>query len=210
MTRRQRGIYRTKLLLLVLPAGTWLHALAVSAQLDWTPHASNPVFVRGAVPDWDADLVLTPTVVLTGDTLRMWYSGGADIQNPSTAAIGEWNRDTMLPGPVIKEDGVYKMWFSGGVGGVTFASPNIRTGIGYATSIDGINWSIYDNPATTAAPFQFSDAVLFHGDSGDWDAHEMFTPSVLRTETGYEMWYSGWEYGSDQHIGYATSGGDVA
>jgi len=33
----------------------------------------------------------------------------------------------------------------------------------------------------------------------------MFTPSVLKTESGYEMWYSGWRNFADQHMGYATS-----
>lgn len=97
------------------------------------------------------------------------------------------------------------MWFSGGVGGIEMANPNIRTGIGYATSVDGIAWSIYDDPATTSAPYEFSDPVLNHGDDGEWDSHEMFTPSVVVTDSGYEMWYSGWRWQSNQFIGYATS-----
>ena len=116
-----------------------------------------------------------------------------------TGEAGTWNADTMGPGTVIKEDGLFKMWFFGGVGGILGADANTKTGIGFATSPDGINWTFYDDSATTAPPYQFSDPVLNHGEAGAWDANEMFTPGVLRTDAGgYEMWYSGWRDGMAQ------------
>jgi hypothetical protein len=158
----------------------------------------------------------------------MWYNAGNGIDHANigyatsvdgvswdrhptpvmvTGEAGTWYADTIGPGTVIKEDGVFKMWFFGGVGGILGADANTKTGIGYATSPDGLNWSFYDDPATTAPPYQFSDPVLNHGEAGAWDANEMFTPGVLRTDAGgYEMWYSGWREGlAGNYIGYATS-----
>ena len=67
------------------------------------------------------------------------------------------------------------------------------TGIGYATSTDGINWSKYPgNP------------VFWVGSSGEWDGVDISSPHVLITDTGYEMWYAGYD-GSHWQIGHATS-----
>ena len=195
--------------------------------INWSRHAGNPV-MQGRSTDWDRPSVLVPIVIQDGDTLRMWYGGGSspdDVKigyatsvdgvnwsrQPApvmeSGSIGEWNADAIMPGSVIKEGSIFKMWFSGAVGSIAIANANTKTAIGYATSPDGIAWTLFDDPATTTAPFQFSDPVLDHGSPGeDWDANEMFTPSVLKTDSGYEMWYSGWRSGGDgQHLGHATS-----
>ena len=52
-----------------------------------------------------------------------------------------------------------------------------------------------------------SDPVLSGGELGSWDFLRVWTPAVLKTEDGYEMWYAGREDGSlaPQMVGYATS-----
>jgi hypothetical protein len=78
--------------------------------------------------------------------------------------------------------------------------------IGYATSLDGIAWTLYDDPATTEAPFQFSDPVLMHGSSTEFDYRFAQGATVLRTDEGYELWYDGKRSIPDPSaIGYATS-----
>lgn len=118
---------------------------------------------------------------------------------------GEWNSDILSPGTVLKEDGLFKMWFYAGRGSVCPGNSATRTGIAYATSPDGIDWTLYDDPETTDPPYQYSDPVLLHGPSGSWDFNYTISPYVLGTEGGYEMWYSGWTVGGGQHIGYASS-----
>jgi hypothetical protein len=60
---------------------------------------------------------------------------------------------------------------------------------GLATSADGINWTKYDDPSTTEAPYAKSDPVLQPSPSG-WDAEDVIC-SVMKTDTGWEMLYQG-------------------
>lgn len=194
--------------------------------INWTRHASNPVMV-GRTGKWDNIGVAAPAIVQDGDTLRMWYHAvtvaGAvpgkligyatsidgvnwtrlDAPVLEAGASGEWDADILIAHAVVKDGDTYKMWYSGGTG----APPNVNFRIGYATSPDGVNWTKYDDPATTASPFQFSDPVIERGSSGSFDDGRAFTPHVLKTVSGYEMWYTGAGSANEfnQVIMYATS-----
>ena len=72
---------------------------------------------------------------------------------------------------------------------------------GMATSPDGINWTKYDDPNTTEVPYAKSDPVMQPSDSG-FDSIGIHC-SVLKTDTGWEMFYEGWS--RTGKIGYATS-----
>ena len=75
----------------------------------------------------------------------------------------------------------------------TTARMGAESGIGYATSPDGITWT----KSGTAAVLPY----LGYG----WDSTP-YHPSVIYDGKGYHMWYSGCNYsGSDCQIGYATS-----
>ena len=83
--------------------------------------------------------------------------------------------------------------------------------VGMATSPDGITWAKYDDPDTTDSPYADSDPVLQAGPSS-WDKSDIWSASVLETESGWEMFYSGsyWSgaisyTGPKARIGYATS-----
>jgi len=194
--------------------------------INWTRFSGNPVMTErpGEWDDWE---VADPVVIKDGDTLRMWY-GGRPLSAPSSpaggaigyatsenginwnrlsapvlerGAAGEWDDGIIVPGKVIKEGNTYKMWYSGGTGEL----PSAIISIGYATSSDGINWTKYDDPTTTAPPFEFSDPVLLHGGSGEFDEGKAWTPSVLPATSGYELWYAGDPGGLTHKIGYATS-----
>jgi predicted GH43/DUF377 family glycosyl hydrolase len=194
--------------------------------INWTRYSGNPVF-EGIAGSWDSGSVALPSVMQEGNTLHMWYLGGGGDAGTIGYATSEdgihwkrhsspvfqpkegtWYADGIFPGPVIKEKGVFKMWFSGAFGGsLSQGSLTTESETGYATSPDGINWTFYDDPATTAAPYQSSDPVLHHGAPGDWDASSAIEPSVIKTKCGYEMWYIGavQAEGSHQYIGYAFS-----
>ncbi|MEJ2196191.1 MAG: hypothetical protein P8X73_15210, partial [Ignavibacteriaceae bacterium] len=71
---------------------------------------------------------------------------------------GEWD-DVLVANPYVIFDGTtYHLWY-GGYDGST------GTNIGYATSVDGISWTKYNDPATTSPPYADSDPVLKAGPS---------------------------------------------
>lgn len=82
--------------------------------------------------------------------------------------------------------------------------------IGYAISMDGINWIKYNDTTTTTSLYAESDPVLMYGNTNDWDERRVWHMTVLPTESGFEMWFSGY---NDHHIydkvGYATSSDGV-
>jgi predicted GH43/DUF377 family glycosyl hydrolase len=124
-----------------------------------------------------------------------------DPNNPvlRKGSSGEWDSH-VVENPYVLFDGTaYHLWYAGsdGSGGLK---------IGYAYSSDGINWTKYDDPATTAPPYAESDPVLIQGSSGSWDAGHVLQPSVFFDGTTYHMWYGGTNGDlSERHIGYATS-----
>ena len=186
--------------------------------ITWHQYSENPVFSPRA-GEWDYPHIV-PFVIADGDTLRMWYGGGNITQTgmrigyatsidginwnrypqPVIEPNAAWNNDGVLPGGVIKEDGIFKMWFSGGVGPLGYPPPSSKWSIGYATSSDCIHWDLLPDP------------VISHGgSSADFDENEAFSACVTRTNTGYDMWYSGHSVtavanGKPQgKIGYASS-----
>ena len=194
--------------------------------IHWTRYSSNPVF-EGMPGAWDQTGTGVPVILQDGNTLHMWYlAGGAGPdggkfgyatsqdgihwnRHPSPvfeSVAGGWYRDALLPGTVIKEKGIFKMWFSGSIGSLAQSTPTTENSIGYATSPDGITWTVYDNPATTNPPYHFSDPVLKHGNPGEWDVTSALSPSVIKTNCGYEMWYAGEDLSTgQQNLGYAFS-----
>jgi hypothetical protein len=115
----------------------------------------------------------------------------------------DWDSSIMGPGSVIQENEVYKMWYWGG----RESWPISAIQVGLAISHDGIHWIKHDDTTTVAIPFSRSDPVLKAGNPGDWDQLRIWSPAVLATETGYEMWYAGRAgYTTPpQLVGYATS-----
>lgn len=79
--------------------------------------------------------------------------------------------------------------------------------IGMATSIDGVTWMKYNDPATTDKPFADSDPVFQSGEKGAWDAAWVHQPRVFQTTDGWVMIYRGTSdrNGSNMKLGLATS-----
>jgi hypothetical protein len=94
------------------------------------------------------------------------------------------------------ENDTFKMWFAFGM----FDSLGLKVVVGYATSPDGIDWTDYPgNP------------VLDVGSSGTWDSRVRDTPCVVRTPSGYNLWYTGadsigyWNDSLALVLGFASS-----
>lgn len=89
---------------------------------------------------------------------------------------------------IIFEDGVYKIWY-------TNVYNSAVADIWYATSEDGINWTVQTN-----------SPVLNYGSYGSWDSQHVGTGAIIKDNNEYKMYYLGFsdEY-SSWDIGLATS-----
>jgi hypothetical protein len=194
--------------------------------ISWIRYVRNPVL--SAALFWEAGVVVSPAVIKDGNTFKMWY-GAAGVPprtiGYATSTDGikwekhsdpvlrpgppeDWDSSIMGPGTVRKENEMYKMWYWGG----RESWPVSEIQVGLAISHDGVSWVKYDDASTTAAPFSRSDPVLKVGSPGEWDQLRVWSPAVLATDTGYEMWYAGRAgYTTPpQLVGYAISMDGIA
>ena len=77
-----------------------------------------------------------------------------------------WDKDELNRPSVIKVNGIYKMWYSGQMAPYTNEG---KSYIGYAQSVDGINWERFDAPVLV--PDQ------------DWELKAIMCPHVIYDET---------------------------
>ena len=176
-------------------------------KINWTRHASVPVLNYGTPGSWDSRYVSQPSVILENGIYKMWYTGwsGGGLEtfkigyaisgngtnwdkydfNPvlSASTIGNWDPQGVFSPSVLFYNGLYHMWFTGQKG--------TAKAIGYATSVDGINWNWYNgNP-------------VLDGDTGEWD-HDVAHCEVLYIGGNFVMLYTGFN-GDTARIGYARS-----
>ena len=143
---------------------------------------------------WDR-LLGKPVVIYTGSSFMMWYTAFASWAANSKGSIGlatsadgkVWSRDSRNPvlnsgggwdaggvyDPwVIYENGTYKMWMTG-------TDSNSVESIGYATSTDGVQWTMYSgNP------------ILTKGEPGSMDDQMVMRPVVVHSASGYVLYFA--------------------
>lgn len=203
----------------MLYVGSAAPAYGDSVHIGYAWSTNGTAWHRSATPvlpaqAWAAPHLIAPTVLVDGDTLRMWFGGGNAVgtglrigyatsvdgvnwNRHGTPVISHnqaWNADGVVPGGVVKEGGVFKMWFSGGVGALVNPPATGKWSVGLATSSDGINWTLPTNPVLEAG--------------GTFDQNLALSGTVRKTSTGYEMWYTGSRKSGSSSvasIGYATS-----
>lgn len=96
---------------------------------------------------------------------------------------------------VVKIGDIYQMWFTAPDLILNGQPTDGHGNIGYATSIDGINWELFDEP------------VLIAGAEDNWDSASCAEPSVVYFDNHYYMFYSAldqWEIENFQ-VGFAKS-----
>ena len=192
--------------------------------ISFTEYAGNPVLESDGT-GFDAYFLSEPVPVVEGSTWVLYYNASAVYSTLPGPAIGratapgpdgpwtpgddpvletgssnEWDSQFVIPNSVIATDSGYVMYYSGSGGFLP------RAMVGMATSPDGINWTKYDDPATTDPPYAESDPVLPYGEAGEWDSGYAFECTVWRSATGWAMYYTGSPSNfTDEQIGYATS-----
>jgi hypothetical protein len=184
--------------------------------INWTPFIETNLQL-GDADDWDADIFIfrAGPVVKDSAGYKMWYMGskGPTTQiglatssdgihwqkynDPATTdppfansdpvlkvgSASEWDSNSVLDHWVSYSGKGYEMWYSGGSGGVP--------SIGYATSIDGINWTKHpDNPIHATKPVWGTGFI---------------TCCVLEFDNSYHMWYGSYVKSDQLKIGYMTS-----
>jgi len=188
----------------VLPVD--LSVAARTSDRKFVRYSNNPVLSNGTGVEWDNRTILTNCFLQEGGGFRLYYTGG----NGTMTAIGlvnstdakQWTRYSGNPilgsGPggswdqngtsdacVLKDGSTYKMWFAGHNG--------TAWQIGYATSTDGLNWTEYA-----------ANPVLANGPDESWDGTHVRSPTVVKDDAGYRMWYAGYN-GTFACIGLANS-----
>jgi hypothetical protein len=213
-------------------SGTWQIGYATSENgTGWTKDGANPV-LQPRAGKWDSAHVQAPWVIMEGSAdYKMWYTGTDNADDEVNNQIGyatsenginwngrrdssvlkgeanDWDADGVYAATVIIDndaptDERYKMWYAG------FNRTAETGGIGYATSQDGIIWDKYNDPDTGDAPYAASDPVISLGPSGSWDGDFICSPTVIKEESIYRMWYEGEEFDTPvggERIGYAYS-----
>jgi predicted GH43/DUF377 family glycosyl hydrolase len=131
-------------------------------------------------------LLLTFVVLSSGDVFSqvVWekHEGNPVFSGP----VGSWYRHLFQPNVLYNADSLrYEMWFGAGY---NYDRPYQ---IGFATSIDGISWTVYPDPVLTPDP-------------GKWDSFTVEWPFIIRENGIYKMWYAGGEL-LPTKTGFATS-----
>jgi predicted GH43/DUF377 family glycosyl hydrolase len=181
----------------------------------WKEYGGNPIIRPGRPGEWDSWAVMSMSVVKVGDTLHLYYEGGAtgvgdlrighvtstdglhwvkDAANPvlRPGEAGEWDDGGVWEPYVIYEDGVFKMWYGGE-----------RTGhksfqCGYAVSKDGTNFvkkgklSNFDTERIADIHvFHYKEADRFHMYYLNWGQvakdGERLRLAVSPDETGFDF-----------------------
>lgn len=175
--------------------------------LTWTQVGAEPVIDGEELAYGNLTALAASAIVLEDGTWALYYYTWEDYQAPARAMIGRatapaptgpWAADpepVLLPGAegewdslqvnvprVLQTDEGFVMFY-GGSG--QNADQVIFTGIGMATSEDGVAWTKYNDPDTTDAPFSESDPVLI-SDEAEVNIHQ---PNVVQTDEGYAMLY---------------------
>ncbi len=177
------------------------YGVAISTDgINWQKYENNPILEKGNTLDWDGLWVESPALYYDAQTGKymMWYTGIASnyemriglststdgiiwtkdtINNPvvDIGISGSWD-DLIVGVPaVIKSGYIFEMWYNGCQ--IPYGLDTIK--IGYAVSINGIDWLKYPgNP------------VLSINDPPN-DSNGPWAPDVIfdSINNEYKMWY---------------------
>ncbi|RLD26412.1 MAG: hypothetical protein DRI54_02920 [Bacteroidetes bacterium] len=193
------------------------YAYSTNGGITWISN-DEPVIAAGNTGDWNRNKIPN-TVLLDGDTLKMWYNaftGGSEAnlsigyawrhidstdwilnEDPvlEKGSSGEWDFYGIWTCSVHFDGEVYHMWYHGYEEDVITEPGHM----GYATSPNGVDWDKHpDNPVMEiGADGSFYDTYII--------------PGPVRFSGGqFEMWFTGWDGDSNspyyfEEIGYMTS-----
>ena len=148
----------------------------------WTRHPDNPVMERGPAGSFDDFTLFPNSVINEGGLLKMWYTasksapGGGFSESIAYATSTDGVSWTKHPTPVLEHgdgwenfsanmpwvvhDGTsYHMWY---IGYSVMAGVALPPAIGYAVSLDGIEWTKDPGNPIEELGFWISMPVVLH------------------------------------------------
>jgi len=174
----------------------------------WTLASEEPVF-SGADVEYAGVALLASSILVEDDGTWVMYFytwetnaglaptsiGRATAPEPSgpwvaddepilvAGSDGEWDELQVVAPTVVKTNDGYVMYYTG--------ATSSALSIGMATSEDGINWTKYDDPSTTDAPYAESDPIIVELGNPNYDDDEQYVwqPQVVVTDDGWVMLY---------------------
>lgn len=191
--------------------------------ISWNQYVNNPVLDK-TDNSWDNKGVETPTILIdytapSNERYKMWYAGQNTItdiyeigyayspdgfnwtkssQNPVVllGSSSSWENGYLEGPSVLLVDDTLRMWYAS-VDLTGDGQPTDFTGnIGYAWSLDGINWTKHPN-----------NPIFTSYNSPSWDQSSVADPHVIYNDNKYHMFYAGlndWTY-ENFKMGYAVS-----
>jgi predicted GH43/DUF377 family glycosyl hydrolase len=158
----------------------------------WEKDVAGPILSLGAAGEFDDMHIFAPAVIQEKDRFLLWYCGSRGTRTTRVFRLGlatskdgkEFERHRQNPvlefkdgirsvltpallrqgdGSALREDGKLRMWHSA----ADLAKGGLHT-LHETTSADGVRWAEPSQP------------LLDH----------VYCPTVLKTDKGYEMWYS--------------------
>ncbi|MSQ14921.1 MAG: hypothetical protein EXR50_03555 [Dehalococcoidia bacterium] len=114
--------------------GVWRIGRATSRNgINWTKDERNPVLIPGGTGAWDEEKVLAPSVLYSGGSYHLWYTGapawaigyavsGDGItwrkkEVPVLLSAGNWDKGRLLTAAALFEGGRPVLWYAGGDNG---------------------------------------------------------------------------------------------
>lgn len=181
-------------------------------QLPFNAYSVNPVLEHGDPGSWDEGNIIWSFMFTEDNTYYLYYSSSNDIWNePCSIGLAistdgyEFEKvDDPIFEPdgtgfdaysvsfsvVIKYNGDYLLYYSG--------QPNPGSALGTY-----IGRAIADNPEGPWVPL--NDPILELGSTGEWDSQTITPESVIVTDTGLLMFYSGNLGNTPSQVGMAIS-----
>lgn len=216
-TTRRIGHALLLVLIVLLPLG--LAGAQDGGELTAALDADNAVIWHGEEGAWDGQYTDPGAVVFHDGQFHMfrngfvgwpawaatayhtsadgviWTAHGADPVL-STDDVPYADTGALVSSALVEADGTWVLYFY--TWGNQFGSGPESWSIGRATAAD------------PAGPWSVSDPLLLPGEAGTWDEAQVSAPSVVRTEAGYVMYYTGFDASGLRQIGRATSSDGVA
>jgi subtilisin family serine protease len=178
--------------------------------IPYMPNEDNPILEPGAPGSWDSRIIASPSAVFIDDEYYLFYVG--DNPPSNIGAIGyatstdgvqftKYEGNPILMGDgsgfdadwaaypvVLVEDNTWIIYYAGWASG-----GQVQIGRATAQNPNG-PWTRSYNP------------ILSPGSYWEWDGEWLYADSVISTESGYLMNYTGDSYpGISSKIGMATS-----
>lgn len=195
--------------------------------VEWTAK-EGAILTSAAVTDWDGIFIVVAGVLVEeneGNPLwvmyvtawqpyrygegRIYRATAPTADGPWTfdadpvlerGEEGDWDDEAVWGANVVKTDDGYLMVY----GGDSKRHRSEPRAIGVATSDDGINWTKYDDPATTENPYAHSDPVLTRT-VDTWEDANIGEPHVQVYGDGYIMLYGTVQTDNERAFGLAYS-----